>query len=45
MKIRAADYVLPISAEPIENGAIAVEKSEIVAVGLKGELGGADFHK
>ncbi len=38
MKIRAADYVLPISAEPIENGAIAVEKSEIVVVGLKGEL-------
>jgi 5-methylthioadenosine/S-adenosylhomocysteine deaminase len=38
MKILAADYVLPISAEPIENGAIAVEKSEIVVVGLKGEL-------
>ncbi len=38
MKIYAADYVLPISAESIENGAIAIEKSRIVAVGLKSEL-------
>ena len=38
MKIISADYVLPISAEPIENGAVAVEKDKIVAVGTRAEL-------
>jgi 5-methylthioadenosine/S-adenosylhomocysteine deaminase len=33
MKILSADYVLPISSEPIENGAVAIEGSKIVAVG------------
>jgi aminodeoxyfutalosine deaminase len=33
MKILTADHVLPISSEPIENGAIAIERDEIVAVG------------
>ncbi len=38
MKIFSADYVLPISAEPIENGAVAFEKDKIVAVGPIKEL-------
>ncbi len=33
MKILSAPFVLPISAEPFENSAIAVEKDKIVAVG------------
>ena len=38
MKILSANYVLPISAEPIENGAIAFEKDKIVAVGKRAEI-------
>lgn len=38
MKIFAADYVLPISAESIENGAVAIEADKIVAVGAKEKL-------
>lgn len=38
MKIFAADYVLPISAEPIENGAVAIEKDKIVAVDTRKNL-------
>lgn len=33
MKIIAARYVLPISAEVIENGAVAIEKDKIISVG------------
>ncbi|MDQ6786958.1 MAG: amidohydrolase family protein [Acidobacteriota bacterium] len=38
IKILAADFVLPISAEPFERGAIAVEENKIVAVGTKENL-------
>ena len=38
MKIFSAEYVLPISAEPIENGAIAFEKDKIIAVGTTSEI-------
>ena len=38
MKILSADYVLPISAEPIENGAVAIEKGKIIAVGKREKL-------
>ena len=38
MKILSADYVLPISAAPLENGAVAIEKDKIVAVGKREEL-------
>ena len=38
MKILSADYVLPISAEPIENGAIVIEKDKIIAVGKREKL-------
>ncbi len=38
MKILSADYLLPISSEPIENGAIAVDETKIVAVGTTGKL-------
>ena len=34
----AADYLLPISAAPIADGAIVVDKTKIVAVGTKTEL-------
>ncbi len=38
MKILSADFVLPISAAPIEKGAILIEKDKIVAVGKSSEL-------
>jgi cytosine/adenosine deaminase-related metal-dependent hydrolase len=38
MKILTADYVLPISSEPINNGAIAVENSKITAVGALSDV-------
>lgn len=38
MKILTAQYVLPISAELIENGAIAFEKDKIIAVGTIKEI-------
>jgi cytosine/adenosine deaminase-related metal-dependent hydrolase len=40
MKILTADYVLPISSEPINNGAIAVENSKITAVGSLSDVQG-----
>ncbi len=33
MKILAAEYVLPISSEPIKDGAVAIDSDEIAAVG------------
>src|SRR5215217_7631529 len=33
MKILAAEYVLPISSEPIRNGAVAIDGKKIIAVG------------
>ena len=33
MKILAADHVLPISSAPIEDGAVAIDRDRIVAVG------------
>ncbi len=38
MKILSADYVLPISAEPITDGAVAIEGGEIIAVGKRDEI-------
>jgi 5-methylthioadenosine/S-adenosylhomocysteine deaminase len=38
MKILSADYVLPISSELIENGAVAVEKDKIISIGKRDEL-------
>ena len=38
MQILTADYVLPISSEPIENGALLVENDEILAVGKLVEI-------
>jgi 5-methylthioadenosine/S-adenosylhomocysteine deaminase len=38
MKILSAKYVLPISAEPFEDGAVAVEKDKILAVGKRAEI-------
>ncbi|MBK8465163.1 MAG: amidohydrolase family protein [Chloracidobacterium sp.] len=40
MKILTANYVLPIASPPIEHGAVAVEGSEIVAVGMHQEIVG-----
>lgn len=38
MKILTADYVLPISSEPILAGAVAVENASIVAVGTREQI-------
>lgn len=38
MQILSATWLLPISAEPVSNGAIAIEKNKIVAVGTIKEL-------
>jgi 5-methylthioadenosine/S-adenosylhomocysteine deaminase len=38
MRILTARYVLPISAAPVENGAIVVEKDKILAVGTREEI-------
>ena len=38
MKILAANYVLPISAPPIESGAVAIDGNEIVSVGKREEI-------
>jgi 5-methylthioadenosine/S-adenosylhomocysteine deaminase len=38
MKILSAEYVLPISSEPIRNGAVAVERDRIEAVGTVDEI-------
>lgn len=38
MKIISADFVLPISSGLIENGAVAVDETRIVAVGAKKEI-------
>jgi len=38
MKILAADFVLPISSDPISNGAVAIDGSMIARVGSRDEL-------
>jgi 5-methylthioadenosine/S-adenosylhomocysteine deaminase len=38
MKILSADFVLPISAETLIEGAIAIDKTKIIAVGTKSEI-------
>ena len=38
MKILTARYVLPISSEPIEDGAVVVENERIVAVGKRADM-------
>ncbi len=38
MKILSADFVLPISAAPLEKGAVLIEKDKIVAVGKTSDL-------
>jgi 5-methylthioadenosine/S-adenosylhomocysteine deaminase len=38
MKILSAGYVLPISAGPIEDGAVAIENDRILAVGTRAEI-------
>ena len=38
MQIHAADYVLPISSDPIHNGAVAIDGQTIAAVGPREEI-------
>lgn len=38
IKIFAADWVLPISSEPIENGAVAFQGNKIISVGREDEI-------
>lgn len=38
MKILSAEYVLPISSAPIENGAVVIENDKILAVGKFAEI-------
>jgi 5-methylthioadenosine/S-adenosylhomocysteine deaminase len=39
VRVLSADWVLPVEAEPIENGAVAIEGGRIAAVGTVAELG------
>jgi 5-methylthioadenosine/S-adenosylhomocysteine deaminase len=39
VNVLSADWVLPVSGPPIENGAVAIEEDRIVAVGPIAELG------
>jgi 5-methylthioadenosine/S-adenosylhomocysteine deaminase len=42
--VLSADWVLPVAAPPIANGAVAIEEGRIVAVGTQDELGkGIDY--
>ncbi len=38
MQIQAAEYVLPISSEPIRSGAVAIDDDRIVGVGTRDEI-------
>ena len=38
MRVLAARFVLPISSDPIENGAVAVDENRIAAVGTRPEI-------
>ncbi len=38
MKILSADYVLPISSAPIENGAVVIDEDKIIAVGSRQDI-------
>ena len=38
VKIFSADWILPISSEPIENGAVAFQEDKIISVGTKDEI-------
>lgn len=38
MKIIAADYVMPISSEPIEHGVIVIDDDKIIDVGIRDEI-------
>ena len=38
MRIYLARQVLPVSAPPVEDGAVAVEQGRVTAVGHRGEL-------
>ena len=38
MKILSADYVLPVSSDPITGGAVAIDADKIVAVGKAADI-------
>ena len=38
-RVLSADWVLPVEGEPIEHGAVSIEKGRIAAVGTSAELG------
>ena len=38
MKILSAEYVVPITTEPIRRGAVAIERDRIAAVGMRDEI-------
>jgi cytosine/adenosine deaminase-related metal-dependent hydrolase len=44
MRIVSADWVLPVSGEPIRAGAIAIEGERVAAVGTQDELGRGEHH-
>jgi cytosine/adenosine deaminase-related metal-dependent hydrolase len=44
MRILSADWVLPVSGEPIRDGAVAIEGERLAAVGTQDELGRGEHH-
>ena len=44
MRILSADWVVPVSGEPIRDGAVAIEGGRLTAVGTQDELGRGEHH-
>ena len=44
MKVVSADWVLPVSGEPIRDGAVAIEGERVAAVATQDELGRGEHH-
>jgi 5-methylthioadenosine/S-adenosylhomocysteine deaminase len=44
MRVLSADWVLPVSAEPIRDGAVAIDGGLVAAVGTQAELGRGEHH-
>jgi cytosine/adenosine deaminase-related metal-dependent hydrolase len=44
MRVLSADWVLPVAAEPVRDGAVAIEDGRVAAVGTQAQLGRGEHH-